>query len=186
MKPFLHVLTGLIIALSIVGHSSNADAKRLKKLNESAIRDFISTTNKITSGAAQFRNDKQIEGYLNRHISDDAQFVSTMRFIIPGFPAEENLMNLGKEEFMSSVKQGSQDVEKYQNDIDILSIEFSEDSKRATVKTQSTERGLMAAGAEQIEIEGSSECTQLLGLSKRGHIQMQNAACMTEIKFVGN
>lgn len=174
----------LLILLCMLPQNSWA-AKKLRKLDEGSIKEFISTTNRVTSGRANFRNPKQVESYLERHINENARFVSTMKYIIPGFPPQENAMSLGKEDFMDSVSKGAEDVGNYENQIEVLSIDLSRDQTKATVKTRSVEKGKMAVGEEgqQVDIIGQSDCTQLIGLSDRGYIQMNHAACTTEIQF---
>lgn len=174
-----------IIFLCGVILCADAHAKKYRTLDENAIRSFITTTNKVTSGTSQFKKEEQVQLYLRRHIHDDARFVSTMTFIIPGFPPQENAMSLGKDDYMQSVNQGAEDVNKYSNKIEVLGVEISSDKKKASVKTRGTEFGVMdTGGGETVDIQGNSECTQLLTLSKRGYIQMQHAACTTEIRFL--
>jgi len=73
-----------------------------------------------------------------------------------------------------------------ENTVEVTSIDISKDQRKATVLTHGTEQGMMEVQPGQsVPIIGTSNCTQILMLSKNDILQMFNAKCETSIEFTG-
>ncbi len=164
-----------------------AVAGKLNKLSESDIKSFIVETTKITSGQAIYRSNDEIRNYLDRHLHKKGFFKSKIRYIVPGFPSQENTLSLDKEQFIESILSGQQALENYYSEVDVKKVRISKDKTKATVVTKSKESGVMpvpgeGGKAEKIPVEGKSTCDQILKLED-GVIQMYSATCETDINF---
>lgn len=179
-------VTAIFIALTLGPASSRAEEK-LTKLTDQNITDFILKTTEITTGRNAELSTEQITDYLDQHVEKGARFKSTMKYNIPGYPAQETSMSLDKTDFIESVKKGAENVADYANEIKIESIKISTKGDKATVGTTSTESGMMPMSvdgvtSQMVPVDGSSSCTQILTLEK-GVIQMYGAQCVTIINF---
>ncbi len=176
----------LLLVLCLPG-TSHAERK-VTKLTEDAIKDFIIQTADITSGKDGSMSQEKIKTYLNHHLDKGARFKSTMIYAIPGQPAQKNSMSLNKKEFIDSVNEGQKAVDEYETQVEVESVKISKDGKKATVQTASREQALMPitledGAVEEVPIEGNSNCNQIITLSKKGVIQMFSAQCTTTITF---
>ncbi len=157
------------------------------QLTEANITEFVHETTEITSGKSVDLSPEEIQDYLEKHLHKNARFKSTMKYNIPGYPAQEADIKLKKAEFIESIAKGTNSVDSYENEITIENIRISKDKTRATLKTKSFETGSMPiateGGAEEyVPIEGASSCDQIL-MFKKKTIQMYSAICVTEINF---
>lgn len=165
-----------------------AHAQRVQVLTNENITKFINETTQIIAGHANAMSDEQIKTYLNQHLHPEARFKSVMKYIVPGYSPNEVAVSMNKDEFIQGIEGGEASLEKYDNQIKILSIKISDNKKIATVKSQNTESAMMkVAGddekSETVPVSGHSNCTQILAINK-GTIQMYHASCVTDIEFV--
>ncbi len=176
----------LIISSFITG---NAYARE-KKLTENKVIDFIHETTKLSSGINSGETIKSTAKYLKKHIAKRARFISTMKYSVPGQPTQESTLSLTKEDFIRSVTEGQKSVSEYESEIEIVSVEISADSKKATAITKSFEKASVPVSpdggktTQNIPIQGVSTCDQLITINKKGVIQMFGAKCITEIEFI--
>ena len=184
LKTFL--LISCVAVTGVAALPARAE-DHIKTLTEDNITAFIEKTTSITTGNSDMTSDEAIE-YLDRHIEKRARFKSTMKYNVPGFPAQEMAMNLEKQDFIDSVKKGTESVADYESAIQIDNIEISSKGDKATVSTTSTETGMMPMSmdgttTQTVPIDGSSSCTQILTLED-GVIQMYGANCVTVVNFL--
>lgn len=171
------------------GTASNTEARiKVRKLDKNIIEKFIEKTSEITSGQDLNMSQDEIQTFLKRHLHKDSRFKSVIKFQIPGYPEQVSSMALDKNEFMDSIKAGSQKIEEYYNKVEILDVKISSDKRKATVKTQGTETGIMTISPDGIEqqrvpIEGNSTCNQIITINRKHIVQMYNANCTTTINF---
>lgn len=189
-QKFLRLLIcGLTVtAMSFAPQPSHA--QQVKKLNKKNITEFIEKTTDIASGNS-LENVEEIQEFLTIHLHEKARFKSSMKFNIPGFPTQETALTLNKEDFIEHARQGASALSDYQNEITIKSIKISKDKRKATVQTISQESGMMdiddgTGNAQQVPVEGSSSCQQIIMLNNKNYIQMYQANCKTEIFFQGD
>ena len=188
-KRKLRVWQSIFILALALTLNSDAEARiKVKKLDANIIKAFIQKTSDITSGQDLQMSQSQIQAFLKRHLHKDSRFKSSIQYDIPGFPAQANSIALNKEQFMKNIAEGSQTLEEYYNEVEILDIQISSDKRKATVKTIGTETGVMiispdGASEQRIPIEGHSTCNQIITISKRHVVQMYNANCETKISF---
>ncbi len=165
----------------------HAQAQKAKELNEKNIEQFIEKTSEIAAGKS-LENIEKVQAFLNRHLHEDARFKSIMQFDIPGFPTQETSLTLNKSDFINNIGQGAHTMSDYENTVRIRSIKISSDKRKATVQTIGEESGMMdmVAGTDdiqQVPVEGTSSCQQIITLSQKGYIQMYQANCETRIRF---
>jgi hypothetical protein len=166
---------------------SGVFAMEIRKLTEDNIRSFVEKTTEITSYQDTSGTPEDIRAYLDAHLHKKGYFKSTIRYIMPGFPSQENVLSLDKDQFIDSILSGQNALEEYETDITVKSVKISRDGKRATVVTSGQEGGTMAVPGEdgkteEIPVSGSSECDQILKLEDRT-IKMYSAICKTDIRF---
>ena len=156
-------------------------------LNQSNITAFINKTTKLTTGNIDNLSSNKTIEYLEKHLHKNSHFKTTMRYNIPGYPTQENTVSINKKEFINKIRQSTNTISEYKNEVDILQIKISKNKQSATVETRSKENTTMPithdAGSNDIPIEGTSLCRQILKLSKKGIIQMYNVNCLTDIEF---
>ena len=101
-------------------------------------------------------------------------------------------MSFDKGDYIEHVEKGADSVDHYHSEIKIDKIKISKDRKSASVSSIMHETGTMEVPQmpgqrpEPVEIDGLSECFQVLELSKRGVIQMFSANCNTKMRFLKN
>jgi len=180
-----YFLLSLIVALWTYGAPAYAKTK-IKSLNEANITKFVEETTALTNGRTGDLSRDDIQEYLTNHLHKQSRFISKITYIIPGFPPQDSVISLGKDEFMATIAEGSDAVEEYENTVEVTSIDISKDQRKATVLTHGTEQGMMEVQPGQsVPIIGTSNCTQILMLSKNDILQMFNAKCETSIEFTG-
>lgn len=181
------IFTFFVLFAALLAYSPAYSQDTYSKLNESNIKNFINLTSKITSGSDSGMTQEEVALYLDTHLDKKARFKSTMQYNIPGHPPQETSMSLDKKEFIKSIEDGAKSVTDHKYEININNIDISKDGKKATVQTSGFETGIMPIVAEGVEqnvpVEGSSDCNQVISLSKKGVIQMQSAQCITVISF---
>lgn len=179
---FLIILSCAIGALPGISHGTTMD-----KLSEDNIRAFIQKTSTITAGRESIMSQEEIDAYLNKHIDEQARFKSTMRYTIPGFEVQENAMSVSKKDFIESINKATETVSDYESLVEISDIKISKDGRKATVQTRTQESGVMPVTdnieLENVPMQGSSTCTQILTLNEKNVIQMFGASCVTDIAF---
>ncbi len=186
-RHFVIFATVLGLFLGFSAHDVYADVK-ITKLTEKNVTDFIQKTADLTSGKNVDMGSDEVSAYLEKHLDDDARFKSSMQFNVPGHPPQSNALALGKAEFIAQVQQGAQAVDGYENETEVKKVKISKDGTRATVETKGFESGTMmfadqSGAMQEVPIEGTSTCNQILKLSDEGVIQMYNANCVTKITF---
>lgn len=169
-------------------YSAPSLAQVIEKLDRNNIKSFIETATLMSQGGASDMSQEDVLAYLRDHIHDDARFVTSMTFKMPGMPPQETQMTIQKPEFIQGVQEADKAVNGYENEVDIKKIKIAVNKKSATVQTVGKEEGEMpmqleSGDVQYVPIEGVSECTQTLGLSNAGLIQMMDAKCKTTIEF---
>lgn len=156
-------------------------------LNEDIVKDFVNETTQMSSGAVDGMGLDEIRTYLDDHIYQNARFKSSMKFVIPGYPPQENTLSLDKDDYIKSIEQGADKISSYQADVEITSVKLSRDKRTATVVTVAKESGMMDIpaddGNESVPVAGTSRCNQIIILSKNNVIQMHSAQCTTTVTF---
>lgn len=177
------VLSALLITLTLSSGISHAQTI----LTEDTIHEFIAKTTHITSGQDIDSTESDIKAYLERHLDPKSRFRSTIVFKIPGFDSQKQSMALNKKDFIDFTLKGSQSIGHYEKTVEVKKVRISKDGQRASIETSGFENGVMPVptenGSQDVPVEGSSTCKQILKLSERGVIQMFNANCKTEIQF---
>ena len=186
--PSLLVFAVFVVGILVGMSPANAQQKH-KRLNKDIITEFIHKTSDMTSGANLEMSSEDIVEFLEIHLDKKARFKSTMKYNIPGYPAQETSMSLDKEDFIKSIQDGAQSMEDYENEIRIKMIKIAKNGKKATVQTEGFETGIMPVSTDgvttqNVPIEGRSSCNQIISLGKKGVIQMYSAQCTTEITFL--
>lgn len=176
--------------LAFMPLSASYAKKSNKTLSEQSVKAFITRTTSITSGGASDLSSDKILKYLRKHIHQQARFKTIMKYEIPGYDTQESAMSLSKDDFIDHVKKSAGKIEDYDTEIEIISVKLSKDKTKATVQTRNHESAMMPVhtpegGEDFVPIEGSSLCTQLITISKKGVLQMFNASCVTHIEFSG-
>jgi len=172
---------------ALVPFSAHAASGNVKKLDKKNITEFIMDTKAMTKTASGTLSEGKITSYLNKHLSDDATFVTKIIFNIPNMPQQEMVLNLEKKDFIDTAKEGAQNIKGYDNITTITDIDISFWGKSAIVKTENIETGFMPVptdpnNREDVAMESRSSCAQTLGVDK-GVIQVITAVCQTEITF---
>ena len=181
------LLAGLGL-LAFGSQVASAWADGIGKLTQNNVKAFIENTTDITTTNSRQLSAKKIQRYLDKHLDKDARFKSLMKYNIPGMPPQEASLSLDKEQFMEYVIKGAETVQDYDTLVEIKDIKIASEGKKAFVKTQNTEYATMPVptemgSAQDVPMEGVSECTQIL-LLKKGAIKMYNANCVTDIHFL--
>ncbi|MFK7839818.1 MAG: hypothetical protein AB8B83_05750 [Bdellovibrionales bacterium] len=188
---YRHISSVFICALFILSacHSYAQSGKhRSKSFTKDNVTAFIEDTTALTAKDSSNKNLKFIRKYLDRHIDSKARFKTNIVFIVPGMEETTRSLVLGKQDYIQQVEEGADAVEDYFTDISIQDIDISEDEKTASVKTISSETGLMQVpnpdgSVDSVPIFGQSDCFQVLKIGRKGYIQMLSASCETRMEF---
>ena len=189
-REILLTIMTIIIAVSAAQRTvAQAVSKKLKSLTTDNVSAFIEDTSILTSNQNIDRDDAKIAAYLDRHINKQARFRTSITYILPGLPDQEKVLALKKEDYIEHVKKGADSVEHYHSEIDIGDIKISKNKKTASVTTVTTESGIMQVPGdngemEEVSLDGTSECFQVLRLGKKGYIEMYSANCTTVMQFL--
>lgn len=164
------------------------------KLTEANVKGFIGDVQRIVMTGSQSMTAQDVADWFNNHIADKATFESTMKYEMPGYPAQESAMQLGKTEYINGVlSRGA--MSDYKQTIDIVEIKIGSGGRVAHVKTKITETGMMPwpkdepspdgviGETEPMPVTGTANCEQTIGISLNNFIQMQKAECYTVMSF---
>lgn len=166
------------------------------RLDENNLRRFIEDVQKIAIGEADNMSEDEISDYLNQHIAADARFISGMRYEMPGFPTQENTMDIGKTEYINGVLNGAMIMDRYEHSVTIKAIDIAPGGRSAKVTTSIRERGNMpwpedtpdpSGNVEtkmtELPVQGESTCVEHIILSLTNLLQMKGAQCQTLLSF---
>lgn len=161
--------------------------KRINRLSEKAVREFIEETAQVIQRQGRYAAEERVKAYLDRHLHGKSLFQSKMKYVIPGFPSQTNMMSLDKAQFIESVVGKNVAVDSYKADVRILSVNLSADKSKASVVTENNENGMMnvnggESGKTAVPVNGHSKCDQVLVLQD-GIIRMYSAVCKTTVQF---
>ena len=190
MNGLRHATLFMLLAGTFFYPATASSGFKTRSLSKKNVTVFIQQPTAILSGHSTGMDESDIKSYLDKHLHSDSRFKSTMRYAVPGFPSQQSAMVLNKTQFMDSIAVGKTELEEYEASVEILDIKISKNKRSATVKTRGEDAAVMAVknndgSSENVDLRGQSTCTQILMLSKRGVIQMYNAACETVINFMG-
>lgn len=182
-RPFIRALAFFALISVLCAYSLRAYAQ----LTEESITEFIEKTTEMTSGQGLDYDPEEIKSFLEEHLHKKARFKSTMKYNIPGYPSQSASMTLDKMQFIESVGKGADSVSDYETNVEIKNIRISKDTTKATVQTESMERGMIPMSSDGVTTEfvpiiGSSSCNQIIMYEERT-IQMYSANCKTIINF---
>ncbi len=149
---------------------------------------FLEDVKDVSIGKRPEMTHDELMDYFNSHLANKSLYKSMTRFEIPGFPAKDIEMKLGKEEYIDKIINGRETLEEFNASLEVKALEITHGGKLATIKTISTETGRMpwadqSGQTKYIPVEGHSECDQKLIVSLTGTIQMAGADCLTTISF---
>lgn len=185
MMLIFRAFCAAMLFLAFSSHSYSAHAQ----LTDDSVRDFIEETTQITSGQDLDASADDIRNYLKRHLAPKSRFKSTVTFSVPGFPTQRKALSLKKKDFIDSVIHGQKSLTHYETAITVETIRISKDGRKASVTTSGIESGFMPVpgedGDEDIPVDGTSECSQIITLNDSNVIQMYHANCKTNIVFSG-
>lgn len=174
---------------------NNAGAK--STLDRKSVTDFIYDIQK-TVHSSNRRNaampPEDIAAYFNRHIADSALFVSTMRYEMPSYPAQESTMQIDKAAYIDGVLGGTHMMDNYEPKVEIGEITIDRGKRRAQVRTVIHEKGEMpwpdgtAGGDGQrnlvpLPVKGVSTCDQTISIGDDRIIRMETAQCYSVLSF---
>lgn len=184
------------ISFQHIPHANKKAAKEdfITRLDKGNVTAFIENVQRVVDGESGAMGAQDIADYFNNHIADDAQFESTMKYEMPGYPAQENAMNIGKTEYINGVLGGTGLMKRYEHNVQIKDIEINNGGRSAKVKMLILEKGEMPwpgegssdgkpAPMEPMPVAGKSECEQTIVISLNNFIQMKSAACYTALSF---
>lgn len=171
--------------------ANNKSEDYVTQLSEQNILSFMREVSAIATGQRPNMLDDEVGDYLNNHVADQAKFESTMNYHIPGFPAKNIDLKLGKPEYIHSIITGRYTLQDYDTRIVIDDLDITNGGKRATFTSITDEAGMMPFpknendpnDLEMVPIKGQSTCQQTMIVSFNNFIQMADAKCHTEISF---
>lgn len=176
------------------GSKSAQQPAMVSRLDRRNVTAFINDVQRVVKEDSKTMTAQDIADYFNNHIADTARFDSTMKYEMPGYPAQESTMSIGKEEYINGVIGGAGLVQSYDHKVEIKDVQISNGGRTAKVKTVINERGEMpwpgeigpdgrAAQMVAMPVRGQSLCEQTIGISLSSFIQMQKAECYTALSF---
>lgn len=188
---------GLLLVLVAAQFCGGAQAQNdprkdfVALLDETNIRQFLEEVSQISTGQRADLLDEDVVDYFTNHMAEKGEFQSTMRYQIPGFPTQDTVMKLSRDEYINVVVKGRFMLEDYTTAVDVQDLKISGNGKSATFKSITRERGKMPFlkdpekkdVIEMIPIQGESVCDQKLIVSFNNFIQMAQAECTTVISF---
>lgn len=183
---FLLPLTLLLSSTNIYAANYNTS-----KFSDKIVKNFIEETTEIISKANNTKNTDDVVPFLEDHINDDATFESKITYNMPNLPGQDQTLYLTKKDYISNIVQGVQNVDHQTSEIEVTDIDFSNNKRKATIKTQGTDEALMqmpdtsgyGGGTQTVRVSGTSECTQELILNNSDVLQINKAVCTTVINF---
>lgn len=173
------------------GGQPNTGSDFVSQLTEQNILAFMREVSDIATGNKPEMLDDEVGDYLNNHVANAAAFESTMNYHIPGFPAKDINLKIGKQEYINSIIKGRYTLQDYSTRIVVEDLAITNGGKRATFTSITDEQGLMPfpknennpEDLELLPIKGQSKCQQTMIVSFNNFIQMADAKCHTEISF---
>ena len=173
------------------GGQPNTGSDFVSQLTEQNILAFMREVSDIATGNKPEMLDDEVGDYLNNHVANAATFESTMNHHIPGFPAKDINLKIGKQEYINSIIKGRYTLQDYSTRIVVEDLAITNGGKRATFTSITDEQGLMPfpknennpEDLELLPIKGQSKCQQTMIVSFNNFIQMADAKCHTEISF---
>ena len=161
---------------------------RADTLNEDNITEFLQDISDQTSGNGLESSPDSIKTFLQRHLHKNARFKSKMEYNIPGQPTQQKSMSLDKQQFINNTGAGSNALDGYESEVEIVDIRLSGDKTKATVKTNGFESGYIEVDdgngyMAEVPMNGISSCTQIIMLNDNHVIQLYHANCETTINF---
>ncbi|MCB9988555.1 MAG: hypothetical protein H6868_04370 [Rhodospirillales bacterium] len=177
-----NVMLAVILSATFFHKVSPTDA--VQTLTEANVDYFIREVSAISSGEKEDMDSYKITSYFLKHINDDSQFVTVLKYAMDGGDPEEQSMEMGKMDFISHILQGQKAMDRHETAVTVEYIKISDDKKSAKVITQIRERGLMPTlddFGEQtlVPVTGVSYCDQVVSLNDDHDIQMDGAECTT-------
>ncbi|MAE51971.1 MAG: hypothetical protein CMH27_09175 [Micavibrio sp.] len=191
--PARNLSTILVLACVIFcfGHPASA-AHETSRLTKGDIRDFLQAMSDMSTGnnSDLSSSNGEAQRFMDRHLHKHVRMKSTITYMIPGAPPQQNEMTLDKGQFIQSLAAGAKTLKDYESDVDIGDIRLSKDGRKATVESTSSEQGYMnvpdeSGDIQEVPIEGRSECTQMIVLDDKDIMQLYNAKCLTTIQIEG-
>lgn len=186
MKQYIYsALCALFFCFMAV--STNAQSfHNVDKLTNNNIREFVldltQKANEISSLDQSYLMD-----FYDKHLHPKAFFKSSMNYLIPGYPTQENSVSFNKEKYIESLFQSSASVDDFEAEVTIQNIKISKDKRKATLETMTSENAIMKVpqdgGIEYVPMVGYSKCEQILMLSDHNYIQIYSANCSTQMEF---
>jgi hypothetical protein len=182
----MHVLVLALVLLI----SPPAFAKKYKELTEENVRSFVETATAMTTGNHELE-PKEIKKYFEDHLTKDARFKSTIKYVLPGLPEKDAGIALDKEGFIDNIMKGADAFADHESFVEIKDVKIVSSGSQAIVATEGKESGVMVLPIadtgefERIPVEGYTKCNQIIRLNKKGVIQIYNAVCDTLIEFNG-
>jgi hypothetical protein len=172
------------------------DSDIITRLTDDNVRAFIDDVQRIATGETEDMSVDDIAGYLDRHIASDARFKSAMKYEMPGYPAQQNEMDLGKSEYINGVLNGASMMQRYEHSVTVKSVEIGNGGRSAKVVTVIREKGDMPwpednpdtsgktpAKMGDMPVQGESQCEQQIVVGLTNYIQMKGAQCATILSF---
>ncbi|MCB9964196.1 MAG: hypothetical protein H6857_04585 [Rhodospirillales bacterium] len=160
---------------------------KVNSLTESNIRAFIEEMTDLATGAKSGKNVDDTSFFFMTHLHPNAFFKSAVKYKIPGYPDQENVLRFDRAQYIESLTDSGSAVSNFAASVQILSIKISKDKKKATVKTVSEESGDVhvpqSGGTSDVPMQGRSVCDQILMLSSEKIIQLYGATCKTDMSF---
>lgn len=165
------------------------------KLDEENVKAFIADVQRMVMTGTQTMTADDVANWFNNHIADKARFESNMKYEMPGYPAQENAMSLGKKEYINGVLSARSTMSGYEQNVEIVEIKISGGGRNAKVRTKITESGQMPWPDDKLTpddkppdmvpmpVKGIADCEQTIGISINNFIQMQKAQCATIMSF---
>jgi hypothetical protein len=164
------------------------------KLDKNNVTAFIQEVQAIVTTGSATMTQPEIAAYFNRHIAEKALFDSTMKYEMPGYPAQESAMQIGKAEYIDGILNGASMMKSYENSVEIKKIEIGKGGRSAHVTTVTREKGEMPWPKQSegedgppelvpMPVSGMSTCEQTIIISLTNYIQMQRAECYTALSF---
>ena len=173
------------VFLGVNSVQANHIAESLTKTN---ISDFVMDITDRANNSATYDEDN-IQSFFSNHLHPKSFFKSKMKYVIPGFPTQENSLFFDKQQYINSLIEAKDTISDFEADLVIKSIKIAGNKKKATIETVTHENAIMQVPqdgrTEYVPVTGRSTCTQVLTLSPNNFIQLYSAQCNTEMNFEG-
>ncbi len=177
------------------GGPAQAQTDYVTSLDEETVKKFIADVQRMVMTGMQTMTADDVANWFNNHIATKARFESMMKYEMPGYPAQDSTMSIGKEEYINGILSARSTMSDYQQDVQIQEIKIGNGGRSAKVRTKITETGNMPWPKDgampdgrppemvPMPVTGTAECEQTIGISINNFIQMQKAACRTVMSF---